>query len=59
MPRAIMRRQDAPLVQLSGDRDLDSGATRPVVLISRLQQHHPVAIVQLAVPVEKRAYLQR
>src|SRR5215468_563590 len=27
--------------------------------ISRLQQHHPVEVAQLAIPVEKRAYLRR
>jgi hypothetical protein len=47
------------LVQFSGDCAVDSDATRSVVLISRLQKHRPVEIVRLAVPVEKRAYLQR
>jgi hypothetical protein len=38
---------------------LDSDTARLAAQISRLQQHHPVVIVQLAIPVEKRAYLQR
>jgi hypothetical protein len=32
--------------------------SRLVVLINRLQQHHPVETIQLAIPLEKRAYLQ-
>jgi mRNA-degrading endonuclease toxin of MazEF toxin-antitoxin module len=59
MPRAATRRQDAPLVQLSGDCASNSNATRLTVLISRPQQHRLVEVVQLAIPVEKRAYLQR
>jgi hypothetical protein len=57
MPRTTTGREDAALVQLSGDWALDT--TRLAVLISRLQQHHPEEIVQLAIPVEKHAYLQR
>jgi hypothetical protein len=33
--------------------------TRLAALISRLQQHRPLEIVQFAIPVEKRAYLQQ
>jgi hypothetical protein len=40
-------------------RRLDRDTARLAAQISRLQQHHPVEIVQLAIPVEKRVYLQR
>jgi hypothetical protein len=45
-------------VQSSGDSALDSDVTQVAVLIIRPQQHHPVEIVPLVIPVEKRAYLQ-
>jgi hypothetical protein len=56
---ATTGRQDAPLVQLSSDGSLDSDATRLAVLISHLQRHHPVEVIQFAMPVKKRAYLER
>jgi hypothetical protein len=55
MPRATQRGQYALLLV---ERRLRLEATRLAVLISRPEQHHPVEIVPLAIPVEKRAYLQ-
>jgi len=54
-PRHTTRCQDVPLV---GDSALDSDVTQVAVLIIRPEQHHPVEIVPLVIPVEKRAYLQ-
>ena len=54
-PRHTTRCQDVPLV---GDSALDSDVTQVAVLIIRPEQHHPVEIVSLVIPVEKRAYLQ-
>src|SRR5438874_6808270 len=52
------RRKDATLVQLSSNGALDSDAVRLAALISRLQQRHPVEIVQFAILVGKRASSQ-